>query len=352
MKEFFDRLRVDAEQRELPQPAQLRERADRRAARRGAAGAFSLAVLLAGGFVAARPLFHADQPTQVLAGEVPPVIPSLSLPTRAVPNVVGLSPGDATNVLTRQGFKVQVVTESPVDAKDPQAGKVRQQDPAGAERIPSDTTVTIYVLPAPERPACADTYPKRLPATLFVNSDNEICYADPDPSTTGEPLLVPCRPAVPASESLVEDRRGFHGIFAQENPANGPAQTQIYQTITRYRGTGAKDYLAELATDVGRCSLHERDGVQLTYTMVLQTQQEQLGEQSLLIDVESRPLDKLQTRPDNGHFLIVVVRVGPHVVVVYDKGWEGAPSKRTTVLGTARAIAGRLTAPSSPAPAR
>ncbi|HEX6682827.1 MAG TPA: PASTA domain-containing protein [Candidatus Limnocylindrales bacterium] len=348
MKEFFDQLRAEAEQHELPQPAELRVRAERRAARRGAAGAFSLAVLLAGGFIVARPLFHTDPHSQTHAGALPEEIPTVSPLTRAVPNVIGMSPSEATSALMKEGFKVQVVNEAPADAKDPQAGKVRQQDPAGAQRIPGQTTVTIWVNQPPAKPVCADKYPKQLPTTLFVNTDNEICYADTDPATTSEPLPVPCPPS---SASFVEDRRGFHGIFTEEDPTGGPEPTELYQTITKYDGTGAKDYLTELAKDVGKCEPVKRGGVRLTYTMATQEQQERLGEQSLLINVESRPLEKPETGPEISHFLILVVRAGPHVIVVYDKGWEGAPSKRATILDTARTIVGRLTT-SSPAPAR
>ena len=346
MKEFFDQLRDEAERQQLPQPSELRARSDRRVARRGAAGAFSLAVVMAGGFIAARPLFHEPSTT---AEDVVSSSPATAVPEIAVPNVVGLSRNEATAVLQQQGFKVHVMTASPPPSGSPEAGKVRQQDPMSAKRIPSETTVTIWV--DPSVPACADKYPKALlSVTLFVNTEVEICYANNDPLDTTEPLPAPC-PTPLDSEALVEDRRGFYGTFTERIPGSGPAPTMLYQTISRYKGTGAKDYLTELARDVGRCQPVMRGGFRLTYSMATQAQQEKLGDQSLLINVEYHRLE----RPEGGFlqtsdFLISVVRTGLNVIVVYDKGWEANPSKRETVIDTARDILRRLTA--SPSPAR
>ena len=350
MKEFFDQLRNEAERRQLPQPAELRARGDRRAARRGAAGAFSLAVVMAGGFIAARPLFH--EPSNTAKGVIS-TAPQTDVPEIAVPNVVGLSRNEAIAVLEQQGFKVHVMVASPPPSGSPEAGKVRQQDPVWAKRIPSETTITLWVdPPEPTGPVCADKYPKALlSVTLFVKTEVEICYADNDPLTTTEPLPMPC-PATPlASEALVEDRRGFYGTFTEEIPGSGPAPTILDQTITRYKGTGAKDYLAELTRDVGRCAPVNRGGLRLTYSMATQSPQEKLGEQSILINLE----DHSKVKPEGGYpqttnFLIYVVRTGLNVIVVYDKGWERNPSKRETIIDTAREILRRLTA--SPSPAR
>ncbi|HZM78481.1 MAG TPA: PASTA domain-containing protein [Candidatus Limnocylindrales bacterium] len=350
MKEFFDQLRDEAERRELPSPGELRARGDRRAARRGAAGAFSLAVVMAGGFIAARPLF---QEPPIIAHGVVSASPATPAPgTVAVPNVVGLSRVEATTVLQQQGFKVHVMTASPPASGSPQAGKVRQQDPVAAKRIPSETTVTIWVdQPEEVVPVCADKYPKAFLKSLFVQAEVEICYADDDPLTTTEALPVPCPPTILASEALVEDRRGFSGTFTEEIPNSAAAPTMLHQTITSYKGTGAKDYLTELTRDVGRCQPFKRGAFRLTYSMAIQTLQDKLGDQSLLINVEYRYLDKPEGGfPQAANYLIAVVRMGVNVIVVYDKGWEGTPSKRETILGTAREMFRRLTA--SPSPSR
>jgi len=162
---------------------------------------------------------------------------------------------------------------------------------------------------------------------------------------------VPCPPTVFVSESLVEDRRGFIGIFTEEILSSGATPTVLDQTITRYKGTGAKDYLTELAKEVGRCQPVTRGKTRLTYSMANQAPHEKLGEQSLLISVEFRPLEKSEMgAPEIASFLVCVVRMDLHVIVVYDKGWEGRPSKREIVLDTAREMLRRLTA--SPSPAR
>lgn len=350
MKEFFDQLRDEAEQRELPQPAEVRARGDRRVARRGAAGAFSLAVVMAGGFIAARPLFH--EPPSVTADRVSSAGPHMSAPeTIAVPNVVGLSRSEATTVLQQQGFKVQVMAASPPPSGSPQAGKVRQQDPVSAKLIPSETTVTIWV-DGPQEPGrvCADKYPKQLATTLFVKADTEICYADVDPLTTiSESLPVPCPPSVLPSESLIEDRRGFTAVF-EEIVEKVRFPTVLDQTISKYKGTGAKDYLTELAGDITRCKSVMRSGARIAYSIVAQSQQDMLGDQSLLIDVERRHATKPEGGPQIANFRVLVVRTGLYVIVVYDKGWEGNGSLPGTILDTAREMLRRLTV--SPSPSR
>jgi hypothetical protein len=348
LKEFFDQLRDEAERRELPQPGELRARSDRRATRRGAAGAFSLAVVMAGGFIAARPLFHQEPANTAIH-----VVSSPSTPvpeTVAVPNVVGLSRVEAMAVLEQQGFMVQVKTASPPPSGSPHSGKVQIQDPVWAKRVPSKTTVTIWVEgPDDNTQVCADKHPKLLSKTLFTAAEVEICYTGTDPQTTTEPLPVPCPPTVLASESMVDDRRGFHGTFTEQIPSSGPAPTMIDQTITRYRGSGAKDYLSELTRDVGRCQPVTRGGFRLTYSMAIPALQDKLGEQSLLINVEYRRLTPPEGGfPQVGNYLVAVIRSGLSVIVVYDKGWEGVPSKRETILGTAREILRRLTASPSP----
>jgi hypothetical protein len=268
--------------------------------------------------------------------------------TIAVPNVVGLSRSEATTVLQQQGFKVQVMAASPPPSGSPQAGKVRQQNPVSAKLIPSETTVTIWV-DEPQEPVrvCADKYPKLLSATLFAKAETEICYAESNPPTGSERLPVPCQSSAWASESLVEDRRGFTAVFeAVVGKVRLPHL--LDQTITKYKGSGAKDYLAELTGDIERCSSVARGEARFAYTIVAQGQQEKLGEQSLLINVERRYLTKPEVGSQVADFLVSVVRVGLYVIVVYDKGWEGAARGSSTVIDTAKDIAVRLSANPSP----
>lgn len=344
MKEFFDQLREEAERRELPQPAEVRARGDRRAARRGAAGAFSLAVVIAGGFIAAKPLF--PEPSFTADGVIS-VSPATTVPQPiAVPNVVGMNSSDATTLLQQQGFKVQVKTASPPPSGSPQGGKVRQQDPVAAKRIPGET-VTIWIDQA-EQPArvCADKYPKQLPAALFARTDNEICYADADPQASLESMPLPCPAKEFASDALLEDRRGFTGIF-EDIIEKVHFRSVFDQTISKYGGTGAKDYLIELAADIARCHSALYTSYQLTYTVV--PQQKELGDQSLLIDVERRYLEKPDSGRQTANFLVSVVRWGFYVIVVYAK--DGDESGASSMpLDIARDLLARLTA--SPSPAR
>jgi serine/threonine-protein kinase len=62
---------------------------------------------------------------------------------QTVPNVVGMSPQQATSRLTSAGFKLQRLTRK-VSVQS-QNGRVVDEQPAGGRRAPAGSTVTIYV---------------------------------------------------------------------------------------------------------------------------------------------------------------------------------------------------------------
>ena len=62
---------------------------------------------------------------------------------QTVPNVMGMSPQQATARLTSAGFKVQRLTRK-VSVRS-QDGVVVDEQPAGGRKAPAGSTVTIYV---------------------------------------------------------------------------------------------------------------------------------------------------------------------------------------------------------------
>ena len=90
--------------------------------------------------------------------------------------------------------------------------------------------------------------------------------------------------------------------------------------------------------------------VRIDDEVAAQAKQDVVGEQSLLIDVERRYPDKTGAGPQIASFMVLVVRVGLYVIVVYDKGREGGRTSSGTVFDTAREMLRRLT--SSPSPPR
>ncbi|WP_117212295.1 sigma-70 family RNA polymerase sigma factor [Allorhizocola rhizosphaerae] len=188
-------------------------------------------------------------------------------------------------------------------------------------------SVTPSATPAPSPSAglpvasgCEDRYLRQLPVSLFPGrTESELCFA---PKPTGDPvperdhLPLPCRPMNHASDALIEDRRGFESFF-EEGTADAPSPTFYSHTVTKYHPGGAQAYLAELRDAMGRCGAYTHDGARHDFTPVTG-----FGANA----------DRLVIRYSrNANYVIVVERLGDYVIVIYDHGWEGHPSKDTTI---------------------
>lgn len=282
----FARLRGEAERRNLPVAEQIRRNSDRRA-RRTAVGALAAVVLGTVAAVGVLPLVH----RQAAAPAGPAVTPASSPSPSPSP--------------------------SPSVAPEPSPG--------------SD---------------CLDRYPAQIPAGVFlteVTADNTICYAPPSPAA-GEPRPQPVLPTIcarpsHASDALIADRRGVNVMFSYEDSTT----PRVYaHTVTKYRGTGAQSYLAELRQAAQRCGGYLDGGVKYEYAIVSAAR---LGDDSIRLRLR-RTFQQAEPDlvPRSATFFISVVRKDSYVSVVFDQGWEGRPSRSTAIFDVMRQAAGRLPA--------
>jgi hypothetical protein len=362
VKELFDGLRAESQKVPLPDPAQVRLRSDRRAVRRTVAIALSMTMVVGGGFLGAKPLLIRIGPgVQGGIGPQPMVLPETAHTplTKVVPNVVGLTQESAKALLSQQGFQVRVQPGSTLKATDPNAGKVEIQDPPGQALDPAKTVVTIWITSSRLDPAnCDDAFPRKIADTVFVAGGDEVCFRPKKAEFYLEAIPAPCWPAAFTSDAQIEDRRGFDTAVGEEAknnaspavPSAGPPGTaRINQTVTKYRADGAAAYLTELTAAIARCEPVQHTGFRLAYT-IAKDQSPAIGEQSLYLQVDNRLDKKPETGPQSTTYLIILVRVGAYIAVVYDRGWDRTPTKRPTLVQMAQQLAMKLI--SSPAPAR
>ncbi len=206
MRELFDQLRAEADRQILPEPALLRVRSDRRAARRMATGVLAVVLMLTGGFYAMLPTSSA-----------------VSEPAAGTP---------------------------PAGWVEPSA-------------LPSPVASPTTVATAPT--TCRDAFPKQIAEVAFVPGGTELCFDPVEPSFFVESIPTPCRPAARRTDPLIQDRRGFENIVT-EDKTQGP--TSIHQVLTRYSAQGATQFVSDLRDDVGRCGPFTTSELRLTYSIV------------------------------------------------------------------------------------
>lgn len=228
----------------------------------------------------------------------------------------------------------------------------RQAAPPVGPSIPPAPAVSQSVSPEPSPSSdCLDRYPARIPTGAFlteVTADNALCYAPPSPAP-GEPKPAPALPTIcarttHASDALIADRRGANVMYSYR----GSTTPRVYlHTVTKYRGVGAQDYLAELRRDAGRCGdyldgVKGVSGAKYDYAIVAGPK---LGDESIRLTMR-RTLQEpeLDITPRSATFYISVVRKGAYVSVVFDQGWEGRPSDSTAIFDVMRRAALRLPA--------
>jgi hypothetical protein len=144
-----------------------------------------------------------------------------------------------------------------------------------------------------------------------------------------ERLPASCRQPSHPSDSLIVQRQSQPRSSPADLAGNGTTMYSV--TLTRYRTGGAAMYLAEVRTELARCTTVVRPdgGVSTTTTLTYRTLGTGPGgDESLLASRSYRYLREGQPA-SNPTFLIAVVRIADVVAVVYDYGWEGSPSRRS-----------------------
>lgn len=223
--------------------------------------------------------------------------------------------------------------------------------PGSPATSPSATSpsATASAVPsaAPSEPEpssrCLDRYPGSIPDTAFLPGTlshedmdgNRLCYAlrPPLPGEEDVPeqdhLPHVCATPVHASDTLIADRRGYTRLFDSDPSADGLSTAAYDHTVTRYGGTGAADYLAELRRDVQRCGAYTRGGATHEYRIVSGPR---LGDESLRMTVHRRWVRAQEGMPREATYYVSVVRRGNHVSVLLDHGWEGTPTRTAEIF--------------------
>jgi len=232
----------------------------------------------------------------------------------------------------------------------------RQAAPSVGPSVPAAPALSRSVSPEPSsEPSpssdCLDRYPAQIPTSAFlteVSADNALCYAQPGPASDA-PRPAPVLPTIcarpsHASDALITDRRGFNVMYSYK----GTPTPRVYShTVTKYRGSGARDYLTELRRDVDRCGgyldgVEGVSGAKYDYAIVSGPT---LGDDSIRLTMR-RTLQEseLDITPRSATFYISVVRKGAYVSAVFDQGWEGRPSDSTAIFDVMRRAVMRLPA--------
>ncbi|HTJ35298.1 MAG TPA: hypothetical protein VL738_18895 [Dactylosporangium sp.] len=171
-------------------------------------------------------------------------------------------------------------------------------------------------------PSASDLH--EVPATP---STADPCDTEPamcvPPGAPQERLPAPCTTMSNPSDAQITQRHSGDGLtYFDLDRQQG--STTFGETRTRYSGSGAATYLAEVRQAVARCTSVQRPrggsgGLQtVRYRQV--SANTLGGDESLLLSRTSV----------SDTYLIAVIRLGDVVVVVMDYGWEGSPSPRKT----------------------
>jgi hypothetical protein len=137
-----------------------------------------------------------------------------------------------------------------------------------------------------------------------------------------ERLPAPCATVSHPSNASIVVRRSEQKLGSSGGPVS---HAEAYgRTLTRYRGDGAIRYLAEVRDAVRRCPSVTRGGIRYRYQQV---RTGFAGDESVMLSRTYRTAGVAPGAiPKDTTFPIAVVRVADVVIVIYDYGWEGAPT--------------------------
>ncbi|BCJ71715.1 hypothetical protein CS0771_12590 [Catellatospora sp. IY07-71] len=276
IEDAFAQVADEAKRRELPMAAQLRTRSDRRARRRAAVGTLALVAVASAAAVGLLPLAARHNPDQI-AAPTGSVTTSPAAPTSAAPSA------------------------SPSPAAPPTAGC-----PGGA-------------------------YTEQIPARALVDGnapsmeDHVLAYRCGRAPSEDAARALPrvCKSGSHVSDRSILGRRGIYAYLKPPQPDHVPSS--YFHTVTRYTAPeAASAYLAELRAALARCGDGYADGgVRFAYSLVDGTG---AGDESLMLTLKVTYDEAVEGAPQEALFPVSVVRVGDHVSVVFDVGWEGSPT--------------------------
>ncbi|MEH1127972.1 hypothetical protein [Micromonospora sp. CPCC 206061] len=282
----FDRayraLADEADTVHLAPPTEVRARADRRTRMRVVAAVAAAAVAVGGATGGTQWLLRADSGPPVTPGDTPTATLSPT-PPPATPPTQAASPS----------------------ASAPASGVVDPQASASAT---------------------GRAIPRSIPDSAFLQ-DGMI------DGLLGDEHLPELCGATYKSEAKIQVRRSKHVTY-YINPTEGSTPEGTFnETITVYKASAAKEFMAQLRSVVAGCA---RDGDD-RYKMVSATKR---GDDSFMFEKRYPTVDP-DGNPTGGDDvrLISVVRVGDVVMVLYERGWEAGWSADPDVVGRYTATA-------------
>lgn len=265
----FDRayraLAAEADTVHLTLPGDVRARADRRTRMRVVAAVAAAAIAVAGASGGSQWLLRADSGPPVTPGGTPTATLS---PTPTPP--------------------ASTAPSTPAGSSPPTSSAAQPQ-------VSASTT--------------GRARPKSIPDSAFMQDG----MVD---GLLGDEILPELCDATYASDAKVQVRRSKHVTY-QINPTPGATPDGTFdQTITVYRSTGAREFMAQVRAAVANCAKDGND----RYKMVSAPKH---GDDSFTfekryptVDPDGKPIGGDDVR------LISVVRLGDVVTVLYERGWE------------------------------
>ncbi len=169
---------------------------------------------------------------------------------------------------------------------------------------------------------CDDRYPRLIPIKSMLPNGQEVCVTDKGDREV-LPSLCPSE-----SNPLPTDQRALRHTVS-EKLSSGEAPTVYTQTVLVFKPGGAVTYLNRLRTAMNSCPSHVRDGVKITYMRV---DGPKAGDETVSMRAEHRLPKPVEGMPQVSTFRVIALRSGDKVSVIYDHGWEGAPSQDQTIF--------------------
>ncbi|XVV09505.1 hypothetical protein ACQP2X_32240 [Actinoplanes sp. CA-131856] len=296
LKKAFAALSADAGRGRLLPAAEVRHQSDRRAVRRGVLTVTAAAVLIAGAFGTGWALGGDDNSQR-------PVVPIAPSPSATSSPSVSVSPPAKPPPSTLTSTSTAARTSSP--------------PPALPKSIPARAMLTK-----------ADGHTGDFSRLTEIWDPTGLCGDADYPSTDDA--------AVRASVRLTYKRPGLGAEYVPDDV--------VHNTVTVYRGSGARDFLDELRAAVRACPAGGEGDPPPKYRSLGSPG---LGDESLM--VERSAVGRAGTgEPDPAAerqiTYIVAIRVEDAITLLDTSGWENAGSIRSSVDSLAETAADRLTA--------
>ncbi|MGK5681942.1 hypothetical protein [Actinoplanes sp. URMC 104] len=299
----FAALSSDADRGLLLSGPELRRQAGRRSGRRAGLAAAATAVLVVGAIGAGWALARDDTGKTALAPAASVAPSEIAAPSTAPvsvpPTTVAPSTGSGPTGEPSSGPTTKPTTSGPA---------VPKSVPARALLTAGDGISDFIRLDEPEklREFCSKaTFPSR--EQIGVEAGVRFFYRGPD----SEPGSIP--------------------------------DDTIFNTVSVFRGDGARDYLGELRRAVEKCPSGKADnGLEYEFDVLGSLG---VGDESVLIERSYQATDGAGEPMNNGaktSVYVVAVRVNDAVTVVDSRGYENISSDRSSVEALARTAAKHL----------